>query len=404
MLAPGAHILLICHTFPPAPGVGGRRWAKFAKVLARRGWTVHVICAEHRAGTAPSPWTDDVRSPRIQVHTLPRRYPSVVNRWPLTRLSDKLAHRFWLRALPLLVKGNPRDSTVFWHGQLHALAARLIRMHGIRHVIATGAPFRLLYHAVGLKRTHPGLHVTCDLRDPWTWWDNYGHGLLPPRRFADEVAMERAVMEGSDRITSPSSSVLGHLAEAYPHCSGKMVRLPHAIDPDEVVRGERPTGRAGFRLIYAGTWYGAEEADRYFAAVVQAFHTLKAAGPTRYQQTRFDLYIAANDASKARQQVKAAGLEDRIHFHAPLPPKAIAAEIAKADAALIFIPPKNRDLMGTKFHELFHLQVPVIHVGEPGFVSRTIVEHRMGCSFRVNELAEGLPAIITGRALPQDPA
>jgi len=398
------HLLIICHTFPPAPGVGGRRWAKFAKEFARRGHTVHVICAEHGQNEERSPWSSDILSEKIKTYRLPRRYPYVVNRWPLQSILEKLTYRFWTRMLPYFCEGNSRDSTIFWGAQISALADELIRTNQIRYVFASGAPFRLLYHAVNLKDIHPGLNVVSDLRDPWTWWDNYGHGLLSKSRFAEEESFERTVIERSDRIISPSASVVQHLTSAYPDQKGKMVRIPHTIDPEELLVVRSRNEDRGYRLIYAGTWYGAEEADRYFMAVISAFNALKAMAPERSKGTIFDLYIAANDASKARELTLEAGLQEHIRFHAPLTPKEVAQELVRADAALVFIPSKNKDLMGTKFHELFHLKVPIIHVGEPGAVARTITEYRTGTSVPVDQLTKELPLIITGiRRLPEHP-
>jgi glycosyltransferase involved in cell wall biosynthesis len=398
------HLLIICHTFPPAPGVGGRRWAKFAKEFARRGHTVHVICAEHGQQKDGSPWSSDILSSKIKTYPLPRKYPSVVNRWPLQSAFEKLAYRLWLRILPWVSKGNSRDSTIFWRGQINSMAGQLIRAHDIRYVFATGAPFRLLFHGVNLKAHHAGIKVVCDLRDPWTWWDNYGHGLLSKNKFAEEEAFEKTVVECSDRIISPSSSVLQHLSTAYPDQRSKMVRIPHTIDPEELTALRSLKEDKGYRLIYAGTWYGAEEAERYMSAVIAAFKALNVMAPERSKHTTFDLYIAANDASKAREMTHEAGLQEHIRFHAPLTPKEIAHELVRADAALVFIPAKNKDLMGTKFHELFHLKVPVIHVGEPGAVARTIVEYDLGTSIPVDQLSKELPLIVTGtRRLPEDP-
>ena len=75
-MIPGEPILIISHTFPPYKGIGGRRWAKFAKELARRGHPVHVV---HSAGSEDlmgSLWTDDADRPGITAHPLPQRYPT----------------------------------------------------------------------------------------------------------------------------------------------------------------------------------------------------------------------------------------------------------------------------------------------------------------------------------------
>ena len=50
----------------------------------------------------------------------------------------------------------------------------------------------------------------------------------------------------------------------------------------------------------------------------------------------------------------------------------------------------------TKFNEIFHLRRPILHIGEPGVVSRTIVGRKLGDSLRVEELVTELPRIISG--------
>ncbi len=83
------HILLACYTFPPALGIGGRRWAKYAKGLAQAGHHVHVLCAEAVPGRAGSSWTEDVKHDRIHLYPLPRRYPKVPRRPNRPRLRSE---------------------------------------------------------------------------------------------------------------------------------------------------------------------------------------------------------------------------------------------------------------------------------------------------------------------------
>jgi hypothetical protein len=84
-MAPGEPILIICHGFPPVPGIGGRRWAKFAKELARRGHPVHVIRSTGPEHGPISLWAPDVQHPNIIAHPLPQRYPTVLMKQPLDR-------------------------------------------------------------------------------------------------------------------------------------------------------------------------------------------------------------------------------------------------------------------------------------------------------------------------------
>lgn len=394
---------MIAYTFPPYQGIGGRRWAKFAKALARKGYTVHVIHSKGPEDMKGSFWTEDIQHPNIIVHPLPQRYPTVLFKRRLTSLWEKVMYRFWLRALPLVVRGNPLDKTVLWRKQLLNEAGRLIQAHGIKHVMVTGAPFRLLAFGVDIKRAH-GISLTCDLRDPWTWHDAYGFAKLDNTRRTYERQLEREVMEASDHVVSPHRSVIEHLRNSYPAQAPKCVVLPHAVDPDELGTPSGPRSDNEFRLIYAGSLYGEKEAEAYFGEVLKAFSTLRDTAPERFALTRLDLYITGPDTRAYQQRILESGMQDRIRFHEPLPTKEIFDLLRRANAILTFIPSFNKDLLGTKFTEIFYLRRPVIHVGERGDVSDYILKHHLGISLAVSELAVELPKIMLGqRTIAIDP-
>jgi len=394
-MEPGEHLLVVSHTFPPYRGIGGRRWAKFAKALARGGFTVHVI---HSAGSDDlkgSFWTEDVGHPNIVVHPLPQRYPTVLFKRPLRSIAEKLAYRFWMKAMPVLVKGNWFDKAVCWERQLPRSAHELIEAHGIRNVVVTGAPFRLMAHALKLKERHPGLRLVADFRDPWTWGGVYGHGALGPAREEYERELEAAVLRGFDRLISPAPAIVEHLRRATGD-PARVVHIPHAIDPEET-GGPKPRGDDGlFRMIYAGSLYGAGEAEAYFDTLLRAFQRARALHPEAFGRCVLDLYITGHDTTAYKAKVRAAGLQDRILFHAPRVPSRLFPRIARADLVLIFIPSINRDFLGTKFNEVFYLRRPVLHVGEPGLVSETIVKNGLGATLRVEELESELPRVIAG--------
>ncbi|MCB0793795.1 MAG: hypothetical protein KDB88_03585, partial [Flavobacteriales bacterium] len=92
-MRPRAPVLLIAHTFPPYRGIGGRRWAKFAKAMARKGHPVHVIHSEGPEELKGSLWTTDIEQEGIHLHLLPQRYPTVLFKRPLNSLWEKIAYR-----------------------------------------------------------------------------------------------------------------------------------------------------------------------------------------------------------------------------------------------------------------------------------------------------------------------
>lgn len=395
-MRPGEPILIICHSFPPNHGIGGRRWAKFAKQLAREGYPVHVIRNSVAPGAITSLWTDDVTDPHIIAHPLPDRYPQVMTRWPATTLWDKLSYGFWTRVLPFCTKGNWYDRGLFWRKPMLELAGKLISEHSIRNVIVTGAPFSLMAYATELKERFPDLCLISDFRDMWTWSNYYGYHNIGADRLQHERQLEALVAKVSDKIISPHPAVLDHLHQAHGVPEERMAVLAHAIDPDELDRTVTKPPDGVFKMIYAGSMYGTKEAERYFALLLEALGAMKETRPELFARCRIDLYITDHGTQALEQQVKDQGLEGMVHFHEPLPPKEIMKRIATSDMELAFLPQDKKNTMVTKFAEVFYLGCPILHIGDAGLVSRTIVERRMGDSLRLEELVVELPRIISG--------
>lgn len=395
-MRPGEPILLVCHGFPPVRGIGGRRWVKFAKELARRGHPVHVIRNAATPATLTSLWAGDARHPLIIHHPLPQRYPSVMTKRPLRGTFEKLAYHAWLRLLPLFIRGNFHDTAAFWRRQLVAEGDRLIREHGIRQVIVTGAPFHLMAFATAWKTRFPHVRLVTDFRDEWTWGGHYGFTSLSQRRQREEKDLEALVIRNSDVVITPHQAIVEHLAARYGNELQRVVRIPHAVDPDDLPAPSPPPADGKFRMIYAGSLYRSDEADRYFRSLLDAFEATRAKHPDRFARVQLDLYITSQGVADLRKRVEERGLSGHIHFHAPLPPKEILRRIGQADLVPLFLSSDKKDAVVTKLHELFLLRRPVLHIGEPGAVGRMIAGHGLGASLRLDELAVELPKILGG--------
>lgn len=395
-MRPGEPLLLLCHSFPPVPGIGGRRWAKFAKELARRGHAVHVIRSEKHEGSEDSLWDADVEHPLIFHHPIPNRYPAIMSRSPITSLADKVRYHLSLWGLKLRTKGNFYDAACLSGKDVLDRATQLIRAHGIRHVVATGAPFHLMVFAARLKAGSPDLHLTVDFRDEWTWTHHYGFTFLSPGRQAVERALEADVIHTADQVITPHRHILEHLRSYYSTGLRYGHLIPHTIDPDDFPPHREKVTDGVFRMVYAGSLYRPEEADPYIKALFKAFVALRASSPAQFANTRCDLYITRGMADHYLQECRALGLAEHIHFHAPKSAKTVLDLLAQADLVPVFIPEDKKDLLVTKFHELFMLRRPILHIGEPGLVSRTLIERKLGDSVRVDELEAELPRIITG--------
>ncbi|MFZ1689172.1 MAG: hypothetical protein WAU70_17245 [Flavobacteriales bacterium] len=394
-MQPGEPILIISHTFPPYRGVGGRRWAKLAKELARRGHPVHVVHADQGEALKGSLWNADIEQEGIHRYVLPARYPQVLMKRPLTSFAERLAYRLWVRVLPWMVRGNVFDRSVRWAPVLLPACQALIDRHGILHVIATGPPFAYLQRLLVLKSSKD-VHLVADLRDPWTWGHLYGRESMGMRQRATEDRLELEVMMGYDRITTPSAAILAHLHQAYPKHAAKCTLLEHIIDPDELSQLPQPVNDGMFRMIYAGSMgHEAGFAD-YFVEVLKAFGSVRDLAPERWRNLVFDLFITGHDTTRVQRMVHEAGQEDRIHFRHPVPGHELSPLIRRADVVLAFMPREKKDLVTTKLNEIAYLGTPILHIGDAGGMADHVVSRGLGDTLRVEDVAAQLPFVLMG--------
>ncbi|MBL6649578.1 MAG: hypothetical protein ISP56_04865 [Flavobacteriaceae bacterium] len=63
------NIVIVNYTYPPFNTIGSRRWAKFSKELANRGYTIHVIYSKNPYDQ-DSNWTKDIVNENIVKYEL----------------------------------------------------------------------------------------------------------------------------------------------------------------------------------------------------------------------------------------------------------------------------------------------------------------------------------------------
>ena len=85
-------IIIICFTFPPYEGIGGRRWAKFAKYLDRMRHDVQVLASSLPLVKKDSSWTKDIENLNRKPIYLKSGYQDYLGIQPQTFI-EKLKYR-----------------------------------------------------------------------------------------------------------------------------------------------------------------------------------------------------------------------------------------------------------------------------------------------------------------------
>jgi hypothetical protein len=364
------HILLINYDFPPNQGIGGRRWGKLAKGLAKLGYTVHVIKAEAIPGNKTSPWISDVEHPNIRVTTIPRTYPTVISHTG-NSLWDKLSYRFAIWRLKRRVKGTIYDLSAEWGKHLTAACEKLCKEFPIRRIVATGAPWHMLYEVGQWNRSHFNLPYIVDFRDPWLNAKNYGMTQLNRDRKAFEAYKQKCVLESATVILSPYPEILDELnsfAEKNDIKPGQFVTLRHFYDEDDFIQilkaPKSISQNKNFTIVYGGDFY--QDMEQELIDLVSFFRVNRHSIPAVVLQIYTDARIPEIILNIEGIQVfKSAG-------------KSFYQIANSADALLIILPKHKSHEFTTKFYDYMPLHKPYIVAAQGGPVADFVVANQMG--------------------------
>lgn len=364
-------ILLACYDFPPNKGIGGRRWAKFAKGLVAKGYQIHVIKAHPVSSSKNSGWTEDI-SQGIIVHSLPRSYPKVVSEGPKT-LIDKLKYRWEINRLQRKEKGTIYDIASGWKDHFLEKASEVIQNNGITNVIATGAPFNLLYYTALLKDEFPDLNIIADYRDPWLTAQNYGMQDLAPLRLEYETAKQELVMANANWITCPNEFLMSEIrSSAIVKPKSNFIALPHFYDPDDLdvylKKEKRKDDR--IKIVYGGAVYLGME--KFLKRLNEGLDLLKEKSPEIAGRLDIEIYTPHQRFASFFE-----GNQDIVQFKDTIG-KAFFKELNSADAAFIFLAKHNSNFLTTKFFEYIPFRKPLFFLGAKGYVATFIEDNVLG--------------------------
>jgi hypothetical protein len=374
------NILLISYIFPPYPGIGGRRWAKFAKNLANLGYTVHVICSKNPFKNT-SLYKNDILHENIKLYTFNSFYPFILLNSNPTKFIEKIKYKFWIKFLSLFVKGYIYDKVVFDKSKVLEMAKTLILNNNIKNIIVTGAPFRLNYYCLQLKKQHPQLNLIQDFRDPWTWGNQYSK--LNVEQMAYENEMLRKVVNESDKILVPVEPMLNFLIEKFTTYTNKFEILPHAFDEDEISVKTQYNPNS-FKCVFIGTLYS--DIEKYVNNLCEIISNANG-------KITLDIY---SYNKRYEEIIQKTNTNKFITYKNQLNGKFLFETIKNYDYVIFIYPFFVKDYISTKFYEIINCKIPIIYIGEEGVSSRYIESNNIGIHIRENDFVKKFKHIENG--------
>lgn len=366
-------ILIVSHTFPPDAGIGGRRWAKFARALEQKGIKVEVIAAALRTAEN-SIWSGDAA--HIRVHRYAHQYPKALTTHP-NSIAEKLAYRAALARVKLSTSGTPYDRAVF--DKTAFLKVFRIQMQTFLPdaVVVTGPPFNLMDYVSEVRSDYPDVKFIADFRDPWMGGSLYGYAHLDAKASSAEYAKEKRVMEIFDAITSPWPAINTDLRERYAFVSERISLLSHTWDPEDFVLPVKDLAAKTCDLIYGGNLY--QGFDKFFGFLSKfALEAQKS------------VEIFTNSPAHSMRPLT----NDYFNLMEPLSAPEFFGRLQKADRLLFLIPEGLKDGFPTKLLEYAASGRPLVAVGFGGSLSKTVEDRGLGVFLSLEDVNTRFPEMM----------
>jgi hypothetical protein len=364
--------LIVCWSFPPNPGIGGRRWAKFVKYLIKDGYEVFIIKEKIESSISDNQWLDGLNIPKENIFELKRHFLS--NSINTSKgFIGKIKNRISLFLLKIIESGTIYDATVGLKKEFSELLKRLILVHEIDKIVVTGAPFNLFYYTALTIRDNENIISVADYRDPWIEAENYGMKSLNYNRKLNEINKQNLVFETFSFVTAPTKSIFESMIKQYNGQKGiksKFVELKHAFDKDDLMLKSNSENRdtSIIKFTYGGTIY--LESEQYLHRLSEFISKFNKINPIKQIEAVFYTpeYLKFKDS-----------FSDLI-FKQPIGNN-IFSVLNNSDYVILLSANHNKDFKTTKFYEYMCLNKPFFYLGPKGDVANTIEDNRMGIVF-----------------------
>jgi len=379
-------LLVIAYKFPPYAGVGGFRWAKLTKYLARIGHRVHVLTVPWEP-TGPNAAAGLAAEPGVEIHPIASGGPHRLRHRPIANRWLHAARHYAIRAVDSRLYWD--DEAQRWPSHLLPAAHRLISEHGIEVVVATGHPFQANRWAAELKRQRPGLKLVQDFRDPWA---ENPFRPLPVRRAEAVRTWQCEALAAADAIVSVTPRLLA-LYECDAPAGTPSLVINNGADPEAVPTDSARTGayEPGQTICLTHVGNISNGRDRPLNVLLDAIRALPPGSP------RVEVWLVGAQVESVRRAHSDLERRGQLVTRPALRQCDALRLVAASTYGLQLNAREFPFALSTKIYEYALLGVPVISLNYGGDVADLIATHGFGHSLDLGTGAD-LDALL--RSLP----
>ncbi len=370
-------LLIICFTFPPVPGIGGRRWAKYSKYLLRNKIDVRLVTAD-LPHTNDSEWTNDIKELNSQkrIHYFKPNYPTYLLKNTSTVI-DKIGYKLSLFYAKWKIKGNYYDKSALCKKELLAQVVPLIEQ-GYNNIILSVGPFYYSTFLIELKNKFPHVNFILDVRDPWT--NNkmaFGYWTLPNHRFLVEKTAEKMVFKEYNKIITVANEMSEYYINEYHRNEKDVVTLNNGYDQEDFISKDSIVSSNS--IVFTGTLY-----EKAMDSFLMFYNQL------REQNNHYTFHFYGEIHPSYSPFFKQSKY---LFYHGKIPLNEVYNKIAESSACLLFLTDDITFSFSTKFVEYISQKKSILVFSKPGKTGEFVEINQLGFQMNENNLYESLNSL-----------
>ena len=369
-----APLLLICYSFPPHPGIGGRRWAKFTKYLAMNDQSTIVFNASN-IFNENSLWTRDTINDKIQLNSYPFSLQKIV-KFPQTvfEKTGRKAINFFL----LLTKYNTDLITSLPNHEFWNSIEEKIKTNKIEKVIVSGDPY-LFYYASLLKKK-VSFELILDYRDLWNDHSFYNNNVSfskKQRNFFNYC--ENEALQICDKIIFVDQHLKDTITKRIRNRNPKTSVIPNGLDLDDIKDIKKTDVKPSEKKMIF--FWGSISSDLNDSVYhfISSFSELRIKEPGIYNS--FHITIGGTIDHELMKKIKSLNLENVTIETKLLSRNEYYERLMNADIGITLNSYEYRNSFVTKFSDYLFLNKFILNISFEGRFAQFIKEHHLGDTF-----------------------
>ncbi|MBL7912820.1 MAG: hypothetical protein JNJ41_17285 [Bacteroidia bacterium] len=370
-------VLIICYSFPPHPGIGGRRWAKFSKTLSAKGYEIFIVGASNFSNST-SFWSKDVEKEKIKIKTFEFKFQKII-KYPKSVL-EKFVRKIVLSVINItkynadIITSLPNKNV--WNG-----ISDLIEKEKIKKVIVSGDPY-LFYYASKLKKKLD-FELTLDYRDLWNDHTFYDTKVkLSARQKQYFELAENFAVNNCDKIIFVDEYIKSVVEKRITSKTVSTFVIHNGFDKDDLAAGvNEKTQNEVINVFFAGSI--SSDLNAALIEFVSAFEKLSKIDSSLYNKFFISIFGEMDHALVRKiAEFKLANLNIE---NKTLNIGEYYEQLKKIDIGLVILSDEYKNSFVTKFTDYLFYEKYIAVLGFKGYFTEYVEKQNIGLGFDASD-------------------